>query len=76
MFNDLRHTWATWLIVAGVPITVLQEMGGWQNINMVRRYAHFSSGHLSLHAKRIDDIFSQNVTNMSHLDFRDGANND
>ncbi len=75
-FHDLRHTWASWLIMAGVPISVLQEMGGWQNINMVRRYAHFSSGHLSMHAKRIDDIFSQNVPNMSHVDFKNGTNND
>lgn len=73
-FHDLRHTWATWLIMAGVPISVLQEMGGWQTIDMVRRYAHFSSGHLSLHAKLIDDIFSKNVPNLSHVDFRDGTN--
>lgn len=72
-FHDLRHTWASWLIMAGVPISVLQEMGGWQNINMVRRYAHFSSGHLSLHAKRIDDIFMQNVPNLSHTSFRNGT---
>ncbi|MCP1440782.1 integrase [Erwinia persicina] len=74
-FHDLRHTWASWLIMAGVPISVLQEMGGWQNINMVRRYAHFSSGHLSLHARRIDDIFNQNVPNLSHTDFKSGTNN-
>lgn len=75
-FHDLRHTWASWLIMAGVPISVLQEMGGWQNINMVRRYAHFSSGHLSLHAKRIDDIFNQNVPNVSHIDLKSGTNKD
>ena len=27
-FHDLRHTWASWLVQAGVPISVLQEMGG------------------------------------------------
>lgn len=75
-FHDLRHTWASWLIMAGVPISVLQEMGGWQTIDMVRRYAHFSSGHLSQHASLIDDIFKQNVSNMSHSSFRTGTNND
>lgn len=39
-FHDLRHTRASWLIQSGVPLSVLQEMGGWESIEMVRRYAH------------------------------------
>ncbi len=31
-FHDLRHTWASWLIQSGVPLSVLQEMGGWESI--------------------------------------------
>lgn len=27
-FHDLRHTWASWLIQSGVPLSALQEMGG------------------------------------------------
>ena len=75
-FHDLRHTWATWLIMAGVPISALQEMGGWQTIDMVRRYAHFSSEHLSQHAKQIDVIFSKNVPNMSQPNLVTGTNNE
>jgi len=41
-FHDLRHTWASWLIQSGVPLSALQEMGGWESIEMVRRYAHLA----------------------------------
>ncbi len=67
-FHDLRHTWASWLVQAGVPLTVLQEMGGWESIEMVQRYAHLAPRHLSAHAKQIDSIFDGYVPNSSHSD--------
>lgn len=65
-FHDLRHTWASWLIQSGVPLSVLQEMGGWESIEMVRRYAHLAPNHLTEHAKQIDSIFGVDVPNVSH----------
>lgn len=65
-FHDLRHTWASWLIQSGVPLSVLQEMGGWESIEMVRRYAHLAPSHLTEHARQIDSIFADDVPNMSH----------
>ena len=41
-FHDLRHTWASWLVQAGVPLSALQEMGGWESIEMVQRNAHLA----------------------------------
>jgi len=64
-FHDLRHTWASWLIQSGVPLSVLQEMGGWESIEMVRRYAHLAPNHLSEHARKIDVIFGNNDTNVT-----------
>lgn len=66
-FHDLRHTWASWLVQAGVPLSILQEMGGWESIEMVRRYAHLAPNHLTEHAKQIDVIFGDCVPNMSHI---------
>ncbi|AYH33275.1 site-specific integrase [Pectobacterium parmentieri] len=66
-FHDLRHTWASWLVQAGVPISVLQEMGGWESIEMVRRYAHLAPNHLTEHARQIDAIFDVCVPNLSHV---------
>ena len=39
-WHDLRHTWASWHIQSGTPLSVLQELGGWKSPEMVRRYAH------------------------------------
>lgn len=64
-FHDLRHTWASWLIQSGVPLPALQEMGGWESIQIVKRYAHLSPAHLQKHAKNIDAILGFDVTNMT-----------
>ncbi len=62
-FHDLRHTWASWLVQSGVPLSALQEMGGWESIQMVQRYAHLAPNHLTEHARKIDAIFGLNDTN-------------
>lgn len=69
-FHDLRHTWASWLIQAGVPLSALQEMGGWESIEMVQRYAHLAPNHLTEHARQIDSIFGNRVPNMSHSEVK------
>ena len=61
-FHDLRHTWASWLVQSGMPLSALQEMGGWESIEMVRRYAHLAPNHLSEHARQIDVILEGNDT--------------
>ncbi len=52
-FHDLRHTWATRHIQAGTPIHALMELGGWRDITMVRKYAHFSAAHLQDYAENV-----------------------
>ncbi len=52
-WHDLRHTWASWHVQRGTPLQVLQELGGWQSAQMVRRYAHFSAGYLAAHASNL-----------------------
>ena len=49
-FHDLRHTWASWHIQNGTPLNVLQELGGWESIEMVRRYAHLAPENLAVAA--------------------------
>jgi len=37
-------------------MSVLQELGGWESAEMVRRYAHFSPDHLSPYADRLRGV--------------------
>lgn len=46
-FHDLRHTWASWHVQDGTPLMALKEMGGWEKLEMVNKYAHLSTEHLS-----------------------------
>jgi integrase len=52
-FHDLRHTWASWHVQAGTPLPVLQELGAWQSLTMVQRYAHLGSSHVARWASNI-----------------------
>jgi len=52
-FHDLRHTWASWHAMAGTPVSVLQELGGWHSPQMVQKYAHLSPEHLAAAAEKI-----------------------
>lgn len=46
-FHDLRHTWASWHVQAGTPLFVLKELGGWETLEMVKKYAHLDASHLA-----------------------------
>jgi integrase len=57
-WHDLRHTWASLMRQAGVELSELQEMGGWESAIMVQRYAHLNVEHLVGHAKKMDGLLS------------------
>lgn len=61
-WHDLRHTWASWLAQGGVPMNVLQEMGGWQSSEMVRRYAHLAPEQFGKHALLVDEMLNGTTT--------------
>jgi integrase len=55
-WHDLRHTWASWHVQAGTPLQILQELGGWESVEMVRKYAHLSSAHLAEYVDRVSGL--------------------
>jgi len=44
-FHDLRHTFASRLVMEGVDLLTIKELGGWKTLLMVQRYAHLSPSH-------------------------------
>jgi len=60
-FHDLRHTWASWHVQAGTPLLVLKELGGWETIEMVQKYAHLGRSHLAAHADVVTFLSQQPV---------------
>ena len=37
----------------GTPLYVLKELGGWETLEIVKRYAHLAPEHLKQHAERV-----------------------
>jgi len=50
-WHGLRHTWASWHVLNGTPVEVLQKLGGWSDLSMVMRYAHLSPDHIRQYAE-------------------------
>lgn len=46
-WHDLRHTCASWLVQAGVPIYTVSEMLGHSSVVVTKRYAHLAPSHLA-----------------------------
>lgn len=45
-WHDLRHTCASWLVQAGVPLTTIRDLLGHSTIAVTQRYAHLAAAHL------------------------------
>ena len=56
-FHDLRHTFASYLVMSGATLPELCEALGHKTLAMVKRYAHLSEAHTSGVVTRMAEKF-------------------
>ena len=63
-FHDLRHTFASQLVMAGVDITTIKDLLGHKTLTMTLRYAHLAPSHKA-RAVEVLDYISDDVKTAS-----------
>ncbi len=53
-FHDLRHTLASYLVMAGVDLRTVAQLLGHKTLQMTMRYSHLSQAHLERAVNTLD----------------------
>ena len=73
-FHDLRHTFASQLIMAGTDITAIRELLGHKTLTMTLRYAHLAPSHKVKAVYMLDQILTDSQTSQNIHKNEEAAN--
>lgn len=64
--HDLRHTCASWMVSAGVPLADVKEVLGHSSIAMTERYAHLAPGRIADAVRALDGVRDGELSRFGH----------
>ena len=70
-FHDLRHTFASQLIMAGVDITTVKELLGHETLAMTLRYSHLAPSHKQKAVELLDNLVQPKRTIQKTIQLRE-----